>query len=105
MFTAPTGSSGALTVNVQSSGLSLLAPTVTVYNGGQTQIATVSGSGYTGSALTLTLNGITAGSVYDIEVAAANKTAFGTGDYALTVNLGSGASINGTVAQHANPAR
>jgi hypothetical protein len=91
-FTAPAGNSGTLTVTVQSSGLSLLAPALTVYNSGQTQLATASGTGYSGSTQTLTINGITAGSVYYIAVAGANTTAFGTGNYALTLNLGSGAS-------------
>src|SRR5262249_7647104 len=38
IFTAPAGSSSTLTVNVQSSGLSLLMPSVTVYAADQTTV-------------------------------------------------------------------
>jgi hypothetical protein len=91
-FTAPAGSSNTLTVTVQSSGLSLLAPTLTVYNGSQTQLATVSGAGHYGTTLTLTISGVTAGSTYYVKVAGADTSPFGTGRYALTLNLGTGAS-------------
>ena len=50
--------SGSLTVNVQSSGLSLLAPTLTVYDAFQTQIGYVSGAGQYGTSLSLTVNGV-----------------------------------------------
>lgn len=91
-LTAPAGSSSSLTVTVQSKGLSLLAPTLTVYNGSQTQLATISGAGHYGTSLNLTINGITAGSTYYVKVAGADTTALGTGKYALTLNLGTGAS-------------
>jgi hypothetical protein len=89
-FTAPSGSSSSLKVTVQTSGLSLLAPTVYVYNSAQNQIASVSGSGQYGTTLTLTVSGIKSGSTYYIKVAGADSSAFGTGAYAMTLNLGSG---------------
>lgn len=89
-FTAPSGGTGSLTVKVQSSGLSLLAPKVWVYNNGQTQLATATGTGYQGSTLTVTVNGIVAGQNYYVKVDGADATAFGTGRYAVTLNFGTG---------------
>jgi predicted Zn-dependent protease len=91
-FTAPAGSGSTLTVKVQSSGLSLLAPKVWVYDGNQNQLATGTGTGELGSTVALTVNGITAGATYYIKVDGADATAFGTGAYALSLNFGSGAS-------------
>jgi hypothetical protein len=91
-ITVPSGTTGTMTVTAQSSGLSLLAPSLTIYNAAQTQLATKSGSGDLGSTLSLTISGISPGQQYYIVVGGANTTAFGTGQYALTVNLGSGPS-------------
>jgi hypothetical protein len=86
-FTAPASSASMMTVSVQSRGLSLLAPSLRVYNSAETQLGAVLGSGYQGSTLNLTVN-VTPGQVYYVRVAGANTSAFGTGEYALTVNLG-----------------
>jgi hypothetical protein len=92
-FTAPSGTSSPWTVSVQSSGLSLLAPTLTVYDSNQNQIGLVSGAKQYGTTLTLTLsNKLVAGQIYYIKVGGADTSAFGTGAYALTLNLGSGSS-------------
>ena len=91
-FTAPAGTTGNMTVKVQSSGLSLLAPTLTVYNGSQSQIGYVSGAGQYGTTLTTTISNVTAGQQFYVKVAGADSTAMGTGAYALTLNFGSGAS-------------
>jgi hypothetical protein len=93
-FTAPTGSSGSMTVTVQSSGLSLLAPSLAVFNGSQTQLGSVSAaSGITiGATVSLTISNVVAGQTYFVKVSPATTTAFGTGAYGLSLNLGSGAS-------------
>jgi hypothetical protein len=92
-FTAPTGSSSSLTVNVQSSGLSLLAPTLTVYAADQTTVlGSASGLHQYGTKLSVTINSVTAGQRYYVKVAGADTTAFGTGSYALTLNFGTGPS-------------
>jgi hypothetical protein len=88
-FTAPAGGTGALTLTVQSAGLSLLAPNVKVYDAGQHPLASAAGSGYLGSTLTLSVN-VTAGQTYYVRVAGANTSAFGTGAYGMTLNFGSG---------------
>ncbi|HEV3202846.1 MAG TPA: matrixin family metalloprotease, partial [Gemmataceae bacterium] len=90
-FTAPSGSSSTLTVKVQSAGLSLLAPKVWIFNSSQAQIATASGANQYGTTITATAT-ITAGQTYYVKVAGADTTAFGTGKYALVLNMGSGAS-------------
>jgi hypothetical protein len=88
-FTAPAGTKSALTVNVQSSGLSLLAPTLTVYAADQsTVLGFTSGLHKYGTTLSVTISGITAGQSFYVKVAGADSTAFGTGAYALTLNFG-----------------
>ncbi len=73
-----------MTVSVKSSGLSLLAPNLTVYNSSQTQIGYVSGAGQYGTTLTLNISGVTPGQEFYVKVGGADTTAFGTGHYALT---------------------
>ncbi len=89
-FTAPAGSSSTMTVTVQSSGLSLLAPALAVYNGTQTQLASVSApsSDTTGATLSLTINNVVAGQTYFVKVSPAASTVFGTGAYGLALNFG-----------------
>ncbi|HYT89926.1 MAG TPA: hypothetical protein VEL76_14565, partial [Gemmataceae bacterium] len=91
-FTAPQGTNSSVTITAQSAGLSLLAPTLTVYNANQTVAGTVSGAGQYGTTLQLTLNNVTEGQQFYVKVAGADTSAFGTGRYALTLNMGSGAT-------------
>jgi hypothetical protein len=97
-FTAPAGSAGAMTVTVQSTGLSLFTPSVTVYAADQ---MTVLGSAtYTpppgavrnGATLSVNVGGVTPGSAYYVVVQGADATAWSTGKYALALNLGTGAN-------------
>jgi hypothetical protein len=88
--TVPAATSGTLTVTVQSAGLSLLAPKLTIYGPNQNVLATLSTAGEQGGTLTFSLGGVSAGQQYYIKVQSAVTTAFGTGAYALTLNLGSG---------------
>jgi hypothetical protein len=90
-FAAPANTNGTLTVQVQSAGLSLLAPTLTLYNSSETQLAYKSGSGHYGTTISVTVTGVTANQQFYVKVAGADTTAFGTGAYALTMNFGSGA--------------
>jgi hypothetical protein len=92
-LTAPAGSNSTLTVRVQSAGLSLLAPTLTVYAADQsTVLGSVSGLRQYGTTLAVTVNGVSAGQQFYVKVAGADTTAFGTGKYALILNLGTGAT-------------
>jgi matrixin len=88
-LTAPAGS-GALELSVQSSGLSLLRPAVTVYAADQlTVLGSASGAGsYNGSTLTVSVATVNPSDTLYIKVAGADSTAFGTGEYALTLGTG-----------------
>lgn len=92
-FTAPAGTSNSFTIKVQSKGLSLLAPALTIYAADQsTVLGSISGMDRTGNALALTVTNVTAGKRFYVKIAAADTSAFGTGAYALTLNFGTGAS-------------
>jgi hypothetical protein len=98
-FTAPTNTTGTLTINVQSSGLSLLSPKLTVYAADQTTVLGTAGSAgtYQGATLALTLRNVTAGEQFYVKVAGAETgtgawQSFNTGAYALTLNFGRGSS-------------
>ncbi len=83
-ITAPSTTTGTMTVVVQSSGLSMLAPNLTVYNSSQTQIGYASGVGHYGTTVTVNITGVSAGQQFYVKVGGADTTAFGTGAYALT---------------------
>jgi hypothetical protein len=93
-FTAPAGTNGTLTVNVQTAGLSLLRQSVTLYAANQTTVlASGSSAGaLNGTTVSLKVTGVTAGQVFYLKVTGADTTAFGTGAYALTLNFGAGAN-------------
>jgi predicted Zn-dependent protease len=93
--TAPLLTTGTLTVNVQSSGLSLLSPKVTVYAADQvTVLGTVGSAGtYQGATLSVTVSNVTAGQQFYVKVAGAETgtgawQSFNTGAYDLTLNFG-----------------
>jgi hypothetical protein len=86
---APAGTGNTVTISLQSSGLSLLAPTLTIYAANQTTVlGMASGAGQYGTTLTVNLNyTVSAGQVIYIKVGGADNTAFGTGAYALTMSF------------------
>jgi hypothetical protein len=89
--TAPAATSGAFTVTVQSAGLSLLRPSVTVYAADQvTVLGSASDTGYTGSTLSVPITGFNPGDQFYIQVTGADTTQFAAGNFALSVNFGSG---------------
>jgi hypothetical protein len=93
VFSAPASTTGNLTVNVQSSGLSLLAPKVTIYAANQTTVlGTANGLNEYGTTLSVSVTGVSAGQVFYVKVQGADTTAFGTGAYAMTMNFGSNPS-------------
>jgi hypothetical protein len=89
-LTAPSNTTNTLTVSVQSAGLSLLRPSVTVYAADQvTVLASASDTtSDNGSTLTLTINNVTPGQQFYVQVSGSDTTAFATGHYDLTVALG-----------------
>jgi hypothetical protein len=82
-------SGGKLTLQVATQGISLLAPSVTVYAADQKTVM-ASGSAASGGSVTLTVNGVGCGSAFYIKVTAADPN-FATGSYALLLNTGTGA--------------
>jgi hypothetical protein len=92
-FVAPANTMGPLTVTVQSRGLSLLSPKMTLYaSDGSTVLGTANGLNKYGTTLTVTTSNVSAGQKFYVKVQGADTTAFSTGAYALTLNFGSGAA-------------
>jgi len=97
-FTAPDNSSSNMTVTVQSTGLSLFTPSVTVYAADQQTVLgsnifqLASGAVEDGATLSVNVSGVTPGTTYYVEVQGADSSVFSTGAYALTLNLGTGAN-------------
>jgi hypothetical protein len=107
-FSAPSGTTGTLALNVQSSGLSLLTPKVTVYASDQvTVLGSASGQNQYGTTLTVTIPGVYSGEQFYVKVQGADTTAFSTGNYAMTLNFGSGTSptvpLPQTITLNGNP--
>jgi hypothetical protein len=97
-FTAPAATSNTLTVKVQSTGLSLLAPVMTVYAADQmTVLGSASGAGQYGATLTVTVSNVTAGQQFYVKVAGSETTTLGSGKYALALNLGTGSMLAVTI--------
>ena len=90
-FIIPAGTSGTLTVKVQSAGLSLLAPKVYLYNSLFLQKGFANGTGQYGTTLSIPLTPVAAGQLYYLRVIGADTSVFGTGKYAITLNTGTGA--------------
>ncbi len=88
-FTIPSGSASSMTIKMQSSGISLLAPTLKLYDSSKKLISGKSITGGYNSTVQLT-QPISAGQVYYIYADGADSTVFGTGAYALQVNMGTG---------------
>jgi hypothetical protein len=80
----PSGNSGTMVVQVQSTGLSMMAPKLTVYKG-STNKGTVTGS--YGSTISLS-NTIGNGQSWFIKVEPGEAGVFGVGTYALQINMG-----------------
>ncbi len=93
-FTAPLLTTSNMTVTVQSTGLSLFTPSVTVYAADQQAILgsntfqLASGALEDGATLSVNISGVTAGTQYYVVVQGADSTVFSTGAYALTLNFG-----------------
>jgi hypothetical protein len=91
-FAAPQNTTGTLQLTVQSAQLSLLRQAVTVYAADQvTVLGSASSAGaYNGTTDTITISGVAPGQVFYVKVAGADTTMFGTGEYGMTLNFGSG---------------
>ena len=97
-FTIPAGTNGTMRVSMQSRGLSLLEPQLSIYNASDVEVATVSSSAYC-STITATYSGVMAGQTYYVKASSPLTTADciprvkptvpnGTGEYALSMTFG-----------------
>ncbi len=92
-FVAPLNGSGTMTVQVQSQGLSLLSPQVTVYAADMTTVlGSASGAGQYGTTLDVTVNNVSPLQAFFVKVKGADTTAFSTGAYALGVGFAGSAA-------------
>lgn len=86
-FKAPKWAPDTIVVALQSTGLSLLAPKLTVYAADRTTVlGTVNGT-QTGGTVSFSVSGVTNGEVFYIKAEGANPS-FGVGSYAVTLDLG-----------------
>jgi hypothetical protein len=83
-FTAPTGAT-SLTVTVQTSGISLLVPRLTIYDGTGKVIGTAASTGPLAGDVSFTLPAVQAGASYYAEVQGATNDVFSIGAYQLSL--------------------
>ena len=88
MFRSPTSTySGAVTIRLQSTGRSLLAPKLTVFDAAGHALEQAVSTSMVGDTVYLHLNGISPNSNYYIRAEGATQDAFGVGGYALAVTF------------------
>jgi hypothetical protein len=85
---APASTSGTLTVTMQATNLSMLAPKVAVFNSNQVGL-TSCGSTTNGATVTVTVAGVTPGQAFYIKAMAGAAGASATGAYGLEINFSS----------------
>jgi hypothetical protein len=103
-ITVPSGTTGKMVVHMQSTSLSLLSPSLAIYNSTGTTMLGSQTSSNLGDTVSVTITGVSAGQVYDILCQGATTGDSGFGAYGLQVNFGSQsqspiAPPNTTVAQ------
>jgi hypothetical protein len=83
-----------MTVTVQSTGLSLFTPSVSVYDANLNLVGSATfqlpKTPEDGATLSVNVGGVAPGAAYYVVVQGADTSAFSTGTYALTLNLGTG---------------
>lgn len=90
VVTAPSNSSGTMTVTMQSTNLSSLSPKLLVYNGSLVGLVAVSAANSFGATISVTISGATPGQKYYFKCMAANGGSTGIGSYGLLVNFATG---------------
>jgi hypothetical protein len=88
-ITVPATTTGTMVVQMQSAGLSLLAPSLTVFNSTGTKILGQQSSANLGDTVQVTLNNVSPGQVYEIRCQGSTTADWGFGAYGLQVDLGS----------------
>jgi hypothetical protein len=88
-LTVPATTTGTMVVQMQSTGLSLLSPSLAVYNAAGTTMLGQQVSTAMGDTVSVTITGVAPGQVYEIRCMGSTTGAAGFGAYGLEVNLGS----------------
>jgi hypothetical protein len=88
---------GEATIRLQTSGVSLLAPKVTVVDQAGRVMARVTSTSITGDTLQINLTGLSTSARYFVRVEGATNTVFGVGSYGLSVRLDTKSSISDSV--------
>jgi predicted Zn-dependent protease len=93
-FTAPAGTGNTLKVTVQSAGLSMFTPSVTVYAANRSTVlgSVISPIQYHGVTVSVPISGVTPGQQFYVKVSGADNSVFSTGVYGLTLNFGTTAA-------------
>jgi len=81
----PDGYAGPMTVRLQTSGVSLLAPRLTLYDNSGRVLADLAKAGSSGDTLRFTLPRVDPGATYSIQARAAAGDLSGVGEYAMAV--------------------
>jgi hypothetical protein len=92
-LTPPDGYQGPMTIRVQTAGVSLLAPRLTVYDAAGSVVGTLAGTGDSGDTLQLVLPQVDPGATYYVKIQGATAGLFGVGEYALAVNFDARSAI------------
>jgi len=88
-ITVPTSTTGTMVVRMQSTGLSLLSPSLAIFNSAGNTILAQQISYNLGDTVTAQINNVTPGQVYDIRCQGSTTGNSGFGTYGLQVNFGS----------------
>jgi hypothetical protein len=109
-YTVPSYSNSTVKFTVQTAGLSLLTPKLTIYNAAGNVVGTAQSTDPLNNNVTVTLSNVKRGSTLYIEVQGARSDVFGQGGYRLTVDSGLvsenqikliTAALNGTMLNYA----
>jgi hypothetical protein len=84
---ASTDDPGPMTFRLQTAGISLLEPRLTVYDASGNVLGTAQSTNLTGGTITVHLNSPTGGALYYIKVQGATQNVFGIGRYGLAVSF------------------
>jgi hypothetical protein len=87
-YTVPSYANRTVTFTVQTAGLSLLTPTLTVYNASGQVLATASATDPLNNNVSFTLTGVKRGTVLYVAVQGARSDVFGVGGYRLKIDSG-----------------
>ncbi len=88
-ITVPASTTGTMVVRMQSAGLSLLSPSLAVFNSAGNTILGQQISNNLGDTVTVTIQNVSPGQVYDIRCQGSTTGNSGFGDFGLQVNFGS----------------